>query len=39
MVKMVSLKKSAADKRAEKDALGSRDVPSVLAEDQSVTVN
>ena len=31
MVKMVSLKKSAA----EKDALGSRDVPSMPAKDQA----
>lgn len=39
MAKMVSLKKSAADRRAEKDALGSRDIPYVPAEDQGVTVN
>ena len=39
MVKMVSLKKSAADRRVEKDALGSPDVPYVPAEDEGVTVN
>jgi hypothetical protein len=39
MVKMVSLKKSSADRRAEKDALGSPTVPYVPAEDQGVTVN
>jgi hypothetical protein len=39
MVKMVSLKKSAADRRAEKDALGSPATPYVPAEDQGVTVN
>lgn len=39
MVKMVSLKKSAADRRAEKDALGTTDVPSVPAEDEGVSVN
>jgi hypothetical protein len=39
MVKMVSLKKSAADRRAEKDALGSKDVPYVPAEDKGVMVN
>jgi hypothetical protein len=39
MVKMVSLKKSSADKRAEKDALGSPDVVNVPAENEGVTVN
>jgi hypothetical protein len=39
MVKMVSLKKSPADRRAEKDALGSHDIPSVPAEDEGVSVN
>lgn len=39
MVKMVSLKKSAADKRAEKDALGTRDIPSVPAENEGISVN
>ena len=39
MVKMVSLDKSAADKRAEKDAMGSRDVIDVPAEDRGLTVN
>lgn len=39
MTKMVSLKKSAADRRAEKDAMGSRDVVSVPAENEGVTVN
>lgn len=39
MVKMVSLKKSAADRRAEKDAMGSSDVVSVPAENEGVTVN
>ena len=39
MVKMVSLKKSAADKRAEKDALGSRHVLYVPAENEGVIVN
>lgn len=39
MVKMVSLKKSSADKRAEKDALGSTSVSDVPAEDEGVTVN
>ena len=39
MVKMVSLKKSAADKRAEKDADGSPDIPMVRAEDEGVSVN
>ena len=39
MVKMVSLKKSAADRREEKATLGSPDVPYVPAEDEGVTVN
>lgn len=39
MVRMVSLKKSAADRRAEKEGMGSRDVVSVPAENEGVTVN
>lgn len=39
MVKMVSLKKSSADRRAEKDAMGSPEVIGVPAENEGVTVN
>ena len=39
MVKMVSIKKNSADKRAEKDAMGTRDILSVPAEDEGISVN